>query len=404
MKTPSSIDAAADGSEHVFNPFFKLGFISEDEPTATTRIRVASLRRSLGWQSTEVAPDEHPLLFSLLHNMLTSEGDVELELGDEERAALQSIGLWVSPDELPARVGFQLPSIDAPRTPELHASDDDAARSWIVHPGLSPLAPAHVEVPALVSEAGAAVWLTDARTGVAAPYAGGALDAALRACVPGQPPPLDGEACAALRRAGLLLTSDELGRQKAARDAELALAARTFAASKFAIVPRLLDAASLAALQRYYRALVADGWLRFGDAQVDRRHVQHNEPIARLFLTSLTDLMQAVVGEPLKASYAYFACYREGSILTSHIDRAQCEFSISFLVDYEPTPEDKAPWPLWVREREEDEAIPLYQRIGDGIVYRGRQLHHSRTALHAGHRSTHIFFHYVPSDFAGPLD
>jgi hypothetical protein len=404
MKTPSSIDEAASGNEHVFNPFFKLGFTSEDEPTATTRIRVASLRRSLGWQSTEVTPDEHPLLFSLLHRMLTSEGDVELELGDEERAALRSIGLWVSPDELPARVGFQLPSIDAPRTPSLHPSNDDEPPNWIVHPSLSPLAPAHVEVPTLVSDAGTAVWLTDGRTGVAAPYAGGALDASLRACVPGQPPRLEAEACAALRGAGLLLTPDELGQQKAARDAELALAARTFAASKFAIVPRLIDAASLAALQRYYRALVADGWLRFGDAQVDRRHVQHNEPIARLFLTSLRDLMQAVVGVPIKPSYAYFACYREGSILTSHIDRAQCEFSISFLVDYEPTPDDKAPWPLWVCEREEDETIPLYQRIGDGIVYRGRQLYHSRTALHAGHRSTHIFFHYVPSDFAGSLD
>jgi hypothetical protein len=48
--------------------------------------------------------------------------------------------------------------------------------------------------------------------------------------------------------------------------------------------------------------------------------------------------------------------------------------------------------------------VTVFQAIGDALLYRGRELPHSRDALPEGHTSTSIFFHYVREDFAGSLD
>jgi len=164
----------------------------------------------------------------------------------------------------------------------------------------------------------------------------------------------------------------------------------------------LLHPFHISALRRYYRYLIRTGAMRFGDSQSARRYVAHNEGVARYFHFQLTAAVSALVREPVKPSYVYVASYQGGADLEKHTDRAQCEFSISLCLDFSPEPDDPTTWPLVLHPGESE--ISVYQRIGDGLLYRGIDIPHSRTVLAEGRSSTSIFFHYVRKDFEGTLD
>ena len=135
--------------------------------------------------------------------------------------------------------------------------------------------------------------------------------------------------------------------------------------------------------------------------------------------------MSLIIGEEVIPSYVYAASYLENADLKPHIDRAQCEFSISFQVDYLPEPEDQlSPWGLFLtppyttvdggmdydstefpaKSESEDKNTAVYLASGDGLVYKGRELIHYRYPLPQGHQSTSLFFHYVAKDFEGELN
>jgi hypothetical protein len=124
--------------------------------------------------------------------------------------------------------------------------------------------------------------------------------------------------------------------------------------------------------------------------------------VARYFHHQLNSLVSQLAGQPLKPSYVYVASYQEAAILKKHVDREQCEFSVSLCIDYSPEPGLATPWPL--RLHPSGATVEVYQALGDGLFYRGREIAHSRGVLPAGQSSTSMFFHFVPRDFDGPLD
>ncbi|HWC87460.1 MAG TPA: hypothetical protein VG388_13050 [Solirubrobacteraceae bacterium] len=176
---------------------------------------------------------------------------------------------------------------------------------------------------------------------------------------------------------------------------------RELASQGWTLLEQPLPDAQLRALRRYCRALVDGRQLRFGDSQCPERAVAHNEGVARFWHHQLTGLITRLAGEALKPSYSYLASYGPGASLPAHLDREQCEITVSLLVDFEPEPDRASPWPLIVEGEEGD--VPIYQAIGDAVVLRGRQLRHRRDRFDDGLRSTSIFFHFVPAGFTGPL-
>ena len=172
----------------------------------------------------------------------------------------------------------------------------------------------------------------------------------------------------------------------------------------YAVVRGLIPPVHLGALRRYYRALVASGQLPQGDDQVAERHRLHSEPVGMFFHPQLTSLVSRLAGEPVKPSYLYFSSYPPGSALPRHVDRIQCEFSISLLVDYHPEPDGPCGWPLFLEHPERPHsAADADLGLGDGLLYRGCELVHYRNPLPEGHHSSSIFFHYVREDFDGDL-
>jgi len=182
----------------------------------------------------------------------------------------------------------------------------------------------------------------------------------------------------------------------------LTTASRQYRERGYAAVAGLIHPFHVSALRRYYRCQVRTGRMILGDGQSSRRYVAHNDSVARFFHHQLTAVVRRLAGEPVKPSYVYVASYQEGAELQRHTDREQCEFSITFCLDYSPEPALAAGWPLTLHT--DEGTVMVHQALGDALFYRGRQLPHSRAALRQGHTSTSIFFHYVREDFAGPLD
>jgi hypothetical protein len=228
----------------------------------------------------------------------------------------------------------------------------------------------------------------------------------LRSLRPGSPAPpeLSPEIRDALARAGILVAPEAGDARRLAWAATCDAAGRQFRTARYAIVRGLLHPLHVAAMRRYYRALLADARLPLGDPQVAERYRLHSEPVGSFWLPQLGGVMARLAGEPVTPTYVYFAAYQPGSVLPPHQDREQCEFSISLLVDYEPDPAGASGWPLFLQDPAAPDAVTAADLgPGDAVFYRGRELVHYRTALPAGHRSTSLFFHYVRPDFAGDL-
>src|SRR5262249_28985914 len=132
------------------------------------------------------------------------------------------------------------------------------------------------------------------------------------------------------------------------------------------------------------------------------RVVRHNDPLAGVFHRQLAPLVSALAGRPLKPSYSYVASYEPGALLRVHRDRAQCEYSLSILIDFVPEPALAAPWPLHLFDGAG--RVTLFQALGDAVLYRGREILHYRDAFLSGQVSTSMLLHYVPTSFSDSLE
>jgi hypothetical protein len=163
----------------------------------------------------------------------------------------------------------------------------------------------------------------------------------------------------------------------------------------------LLHPAHVGALCRYYEALIDTGEWVLGDEQVRLRHGWHNELVSRYFHYQLTEVVSRAAGEWVRPSYTYVSGYRPGAVLKPHVDRKQCVFTLSLLIEQraEPTREF---WPLWFQTSRGN--VSVTQVGGDGVLFRGTDLPHWRDRPPPGHASTSLIFHYVPRGFVGVID
>lgn len=170
----------------------------------------------------------------------------------------------------------------------------------------------------------------------------------------------------------------------------------------YCLVPPVISDQDLAALRAYYRMINRNGWLKLKDDE-SRRRSAHNDPMARLLHHRLTPFLAALAGRDIQPSFAYTGHYEDQTPLNRHLDRAQCEFTFSLLVEYNPEfAGDVCPWPLMIHTATGD--VMLHQQYGGGVLFRGRALEHSRPPLPEGHTAQLIFLCYVLPDFADTLD
>ena len=180
--------------------------------------------------------------------------------------------------------------------------------------------------------------------------------------------------------------------------ADLDSAGPRFAAERYLALPGLLSGPDTALVASYYRALIEAGWMAPATNPV--RWVIGNEPVGRALLRQFRRIVEAIVGHPLRDSYSFTAEYLPGAVLPMHIDRLQCEYTISLLLDYHPLPADaRSPWPLDVETSPEGPILQFHQAPGEGILLKGRELRHGRPAVLEQDRCLVIMLHYVDDDF-----
>lgn len=235
-------------------------------------------------------------------------------------------------------------------------------------------------------------------------WLGPELEKVVRGLCVGEPVPswVPLEIRSLLAAAGILIPQQSDPESNLERQDWMIKARVSFLEKGYAALPGLIHPFHVAALRRYYRCLIRTGMIRLGDAQSSLRYVVHNEPVARFFHQQIAPVLSVVAEQLLKPSYVYLASYLSGAELKKHVDRQQCEFSITLCLDFSPEPERATPWPICLDTT--NGKVTVHQALGDGLAYRGTRLPHYREKLGAGQTSTSIFFHYVSADFEGRMD
>lgn len=170
----------------------------------------------------------------------------------------------------------------------------------------------------------------------------------------------------------------------------------------FTPIAGILHPFHLGALRLHLRRLLRRGGLVDGDNQTPLRWTRHNDPVTCWIHRYLVARVSQAAGTLVKPTYTYTIVYHDGAELPAHVDREQCEYTLSLCVDSLPEPPDAVPWPLILET--EAARVSVYQGIGDSLLFRGRYIRHSRPQLAAGLVVTNILFHFVDDEFCGSLD
>ena len=134
--------------------------------------------------------------------------------------------------------------------------------------------------------------------------------------------------------------------------------------------------------------------LEQGDPQVQNSLCIYGDPAFDTFALMSAPLLSKIVGKDLSPTYTYARIYLNDSYLLPHLDRKECEHSVTLFLggNY-----DKL-WPIWMQKSEVHKTPQLCAlEEGDAVVYQGSKVHHWRDHFE-GTDYYQLFMHYVESD------
>jgi len=170
-----------------------------------------------------------------------------------------------------------------------------------------------------------------------------------------------------------------------------------------AVLRSIVTPLQIAAARSYARALESEGYLQLDHIDVkEKRFFRHNDELFRFLHRQTGSLLRRVTGEMIIPSFTYLSAYREGATLPRHLDRPQCVWNASLLIDANRADDDGQTWPICLDTPQGTREVRL--DLGDAIVYRGAEVAHWRPEAAPGERQTLVLMHYVPFDFTGSLD
>jgi len=129
-----------------------------------------------------------------------------------------------------------------------------------------------------------------------------------------------------------------------------------------------------------------------GDDQVEKSLGIYGDPAFDMLMLMCLPAVEQVVGKKLLPTYTYARIYFKGAGLLPHLDREECEHSVSLSLGGEYN----ALWPLWFKN---EDAQPEHAAMGEGdaVIYKGNKVHHWRDEFE-GTTQFQVFMHYVEAE------
>lgn len=106
-------------------------------------------------------------------------------------------------------------------------------------------------------------------------------------------------------------------------------------------------------------------------------------------LVEKNEIVGKLVGENVLPTYSYARIYRHGNILPGHVDKCQCEISLTVNLECDNI------WDIWIETPKGKKYVSLGP--GDAMLYLGMEGMHGREPFN-GESCTQVFLHYVRSD------
>jgi len=167
---------------------------------------------------------------------------------------------------------------------------------------------------------------------------------------------------------------------------------RELRASGYAVLRGLFSPVFLSAVRKYYRGLEAEGHLPSARERRGGVPLLHDEALLTFLGDQLGPLVRQVTGETTPSTFCFLREYEPGAILQSHRDKPFCRWNIDLVVGGEPVPDRRGAWPLWMDVRGRPRALKL--GLGDGVLYKGTDVRHWRSAQRRGRTTVLACLHY----------
>jgi hypothetical protein len=208
-----------------------------------------------------------------------------------------------------------------------------------------------------------------------------------------------------LARAGLFVDAAEMPEQVSFDERNLpsvhhdavldGSAAARLRDSGIAVLPALVSGSALGEMRRYYRTLVAEGFVRFGgEGSEADRWILHDDPLSCAIHPRLAESVSAIAGRAMRPTSSYLIVYLPGATLDRHRDREHCVITAVLQVDFDPEPIGPTPWTLQFERGAMPTSASL--ALGDAVVFRGHDIVHYRDPFTCGRSSTNLAFCFVP--------
>lgn len=146
--------------------------------------------------------------------------------------------------------------------------------------------------------------------------------------------------------------------------------------------------------REYLHTLKINNKLELGDAQVPESDCLYGDPAFDTFMLMSTNFISKIVNKKLLPAYTYARIYHNGAELLPHLDREQCEHSVTLSLggEYDSI------WPIWAKHPEKhDNPIMIDLYPGDVMIYKGTEIYHWRDKF-LGKSQYQLFMHFVDND------
>jgi hypothetical protein len=98
------------------------------------------------------------------------------------------------------------------------------------------------------------------------------------------------------------------------------------------IVENVLNGEIFTTLKNYYNENIKNNIFPLNDGQ-SKRYYCHNEFISRIIHFEMLNLLEKITGKKLRPTYTYLSFYIKGAELKAHLDRFECGYTCSFIID-----------------------------------------------------------------------